>query len=160
MERKKIVIGSVGIAVLFILGILIGIGIFHTRYQYEIEEVTEYSYHLLYVDGQYGVLDKAGNILIEPEYNMIQIPNPSKSIFICMKDYQAENNGYQVSVRNEKNEPILTEFDGIEPIPLREESAEIPYEKSVLKYRKGDLYGLIDYTGKIQVEAEYEDIDL
>ena len=64
-----------------------------------------------------------------------------------MKDYQAENNGYQVSVRNEKNEPILTEFDGIEPIPLREESAEIPYEKSVLKYRKGDLYGLIDYTG-------------
>ena len=103
MERKKIVIGSVGIAVLFILGILIGIGIFHTRYQYEIEEVTEYSYHLLYVDGQYGVLDKAGNILIEPEYNMIQIPNPSKSIFICMKDYQAENNGYQVSVRNEKN---------------------------------------------------------
>lgn len=158
MERKKIVIGSIGIAILFSLGILIGIGIFHTRYQYGIEEVTEYAYHLLYVDGQYGVLDKAGNILIEPEYNMIQIPNPSKSIFICMKDYQAENNGYQVSVRNEKNEPILTEFDGIEPIPLREESAEIPYEKSVLKYRKGDLYGLIDYTGKIQVEAEYEDI--
>ncbi len=158
MEQKKIVIGIIGIAIILIIGIVMGIWIFQQRYQYEIEEVTEYAYHLLYFDGQYGVLDQKGNTIIESEYAMIQIPNPSKPVFICMKDYQAETNGYQVSVRNEKNEQILTEFEVVEPIPLREESAEIPYEKSVLKYRKNNQYGLIDYTGKIQVKAEYEDI--
>lgn len=158
MEQKKVIMGSMILLVLVTIGIILGIWINQVRYHYDIEEITEYTYHLLYIDGQYGVLDKMGNIIVEPEYNMIQIPNPSKAVFICMQDYQAETNGYQVSVRNEKNEAIWTEFESVEPITLREESTTIPYEKSVLKYRKDGKYGLIDYTGKIQIKAEYEDI--
>lgn len=158
MEQKKIIVISGIIAIIVILGIVIGIIVSNTRYQYTIEEVTEYAYHLLYIDGKYGVLDSKGNTLIEPEYNMIQIPNPSKPVFICMKDYQAETGEYQISVRNEKNELILTEFESVEPITLREADDGIPYEKSVLKYKQDGKYGVINFDGKILVKAEYEDI--
>jgi len=158
MKHKNLIIGICIIAILLIIGIIIGVFIYESRYKYEIEEITKYKYNLIYIDEKYGVIDENGEIIIEPNYSIIQIPNPTKPVFICMKDYQIETKEYQVSLLNEKSEEIFTEFEKVETIQLKDEKLEIPYEKSVLKFKQNDKYGLIDYAGNIILEAVYDDI--
>ena len=159
MKQKKIwIIGIIVVIILLAIGVGVGVLIYESKYQYEIEEVTKYQYNLLYVDEKYGVIDENGNILIEPIYDIIQIPNPSKPVFICMKDYQADKREYQVEVLNEKKEQIFQEFERVEAISLKEENSTVPYEKSVLKFKQNGLYGIMDYQGNILVEAQYDEI--
>lgn len=159
MKQKKIwIIGIIVVIILLAIGVGVGVWIYESKYQYEIEEVTKYQYNLLYVDEKYGVIDENGNILIEPIYDIIQIPNPSKPVFICMKDYQADKREYQVEVLNEKKEQIFQEFERVEAISLKEENSTVPYEKSVLKFKQNGLYGIMDYQGNILVEAQYDEI--
>ena len=79
--------------IIVILIIIIGvIGIFKlnqekNKKKYEIEEISEYKYFLLYENDKMGVIDTNGKVIIEPKYDSIQIPNPSKEVFICLYDY-------------------------------------------------------------------------
>ena len=38
-------------------------------------------------DNKYGVINKNGDIVIDANYDIIEIPNPAKDIFICKNNY-------------------------------------------------------------------------
>lgn len=157
MKKRKALI----IIILIIIIVIIGIFRFNqekNKRKYEIEEISEYKYFLLYENNKMGVIDTNGNRIIEPIYDSIQIPNPSKEVFICLYDYNTQTEEYKTKVLNEKNEEILTKYNKVMAIPLDGIASNIPYEKSVLTYEKDQKYGLINLEGKVIVKPNYEEI--
>ena len=55
--------------------------------EYEIEQITEFKYYTIRNNSKVGVIDTNGNQIIPPEYDGINIPNPSKPVFICIYNY-------------------------------------------------------------------------
>ena len=108
-----------------------------------------YEYFLLSSGENVGVIDKQGNIVIEAKYSQIDIPNPSKPVFICYADDKT-------TVLGEKGEPIFTDRE-VQVVKIsREEDEQI--EKLVLKYQKDGLYGLLNFEGKEITEPIYDEI--
>lgn len=139
--------------------ILIGIAVFgiytlieNNNKKYVIAEVKEYNYFVLKQNNAYGVIDKKGNTIIEAKYNEIKIPNPEKAIFLCHKD---DN----IKVLNEKNEEILTQYEKVEAVRLKNISGDLMYEKSILKYQENGKYGIINFEGKKITKAIYDEIE-
>ncbi len=99
---------------IILMGVLITVGVIlwlkHIDKSYEIETITEFSYFKLLENEKYGVIDTKGNILVEPQYDMLDIPNPSKAVFIGYFSYDSQKGEYQTEVINEKNEKILTKY--------------------------------------------------
>lgn len=158
MSKKKIFI-ILGIIILVIISICVIINRNkNNNLEYQIEEVKEIDYMVFMENNKYGVINRNGEVIVSPYYDEIQIPNPSKPLFICMYDYDVEKNQYKIKVFNEKNEQILYQYLIIEAINLNSGISEIPYEKSVLKFKEKDKYGLIDFSGKVIAKANYEDI--
>ena len=85
------------------------------------------------------------------QYDQVEIPNPEKDVFICYKDND-------IKVLNSNNSEILTEYERIEPIRLKNIASDLMYEKSVLKYLQQGKYGLIDFEGNKIEKANYEEI--
>ena len=77
---KWIVIGIIIVIIAIVAVYMVN----EMKYAYQIEEVKEINYATLVQEGKYGVIDKTGKIIIEPTYNGIQIPNPSKPVFVCI----------------------------------------------------------------------------
>lgn len=152
MKDKKVIIGII-ILLILILGTCVIILISkNNSKEYQIEQITSYNYFNLYKDGKVGVIDKNGNIIINPEYTSIQIPNPTKAVFIC------ENNNGR-TVLNENEQKIFTQYEEVTDIKLNELAIEIPYEKSVLRYKKDNKYGLINFKGEKITNAIYEKLE-
>ncbi len=152
MEQKKVVI-SVFI-VFIIVAIFLGFYFYHDyqNKQYEVEKVTSFQYYAIYENGKMGVIDLKGNVLIEPKYDNIKIPNPEKAIFICQ-------DGDKIVVQNDKKETLFQEYEEVTPIDIKGIATNIPYEKRVLRYKQDGKYGLINYEGKIVTKAIYEEIE-
>ena len=111
----------------------------------------EYSYFAMYsTDNKVGVIDKKGNIVIEPNYVDIYIPNPSKDVFVCFETTD------EYKFLNSKNEELYTNFDEVDVMQTSE--SKLDFEKNFIKFKKGNKYGLIDYSGKEVLSAEYESI--
>lgn len=149
------------VALLVIIAIVYGSIIFINKKKrsYEIETIHDFNYYTLLKDGKTGVIDRQGNIIITPEYSTIKIPNPTKPVFICIYNYNSETGKYDIKVLNDKNEEIFKEYEEVNSIAIKEIVSEVPYEKSVLKYKKDGKYGLIDFNGKVLVKPIYEEID-
>lgn len=158
MNKRKILIICILIIIITIIGIIFKFNQEKNKRKYEVEEISEYKYFLLYENNKMGVIDTRGNRIIEPIYDSIQIPNPSKEVFICLYDYNTQTEEYKTKVLNDKNEEILTNYNKVMSIPLDGIASDIPYEKSVLVYEKNQKYGLINLDGKIIVKAKYEEI--
>ena len=102
MSKKKIFI-ILGIIILVIISICVIINRNkNNNLEYQIEEVKEIDYMVFMENNKYGVINRNGEIIVSPYYDEIQIPNPSKSLFICMYDYDVEKNQYKIKVLNEK----------------------------------------------------------
>lgn len=140
---------------IIIILILLGIGTYlfldYKNKEYNVTEVSQYNYYKLNENNKYGVIDITGNIVIEPIYDDIKIPNPEKAVFICKKDDK-------VIALNEKNEQIFTGYEEVTAISINGIVSSIPYEKTVLCYKLNGKYGLIDYTGKAITKPIYEEI--
>ena len=126
---------------------------------YQLEVVSEINYMVFMDNSKYGVINKNGEIIIESKYDEIQIPNPSKPLFICKYDYDTEKNQYKIKVLNEKSEQILYQYVIVEAIELNSGISPIPYEKSVLKFVDNNKYGLIDFNGKVIAKPNYDEIN-
>lgn len=109
-----------------------------------------YEYFLLSEGENLGVIDKKGKHIIEAKYESIEIPNPSKDIFICTSE------DGQVQILNKVGKPLFGECEEVQAIYSKNENPEV--ENFVLKYKKGDLYGLIDLDGNIVTEAVYSEL--
>lgn len=159
MNKKRVIIVA-GIIILIVLTIIFIIvnSKKNKNLDYQLEEVKEINYFTCMEDNKYGVIDKSGKNLVPAVYDEIQIPNPSKPLFICMYDYDAEKGQYKIKVFNDKSEQILYQYIVVEAINLNSGLSAIPYEKSVLKYKDKDKFGLIDFDGKVIVKAKYDEI--
>jgi len=130
-----------------------------SRKEYKIEEVSQFNYYIVKHEDKYGVIDTKGNLLVKNEYESIIIPNPEKPVFICYYNHNQETGEYDTKILNDKGNEIFTEYDEVDCIPLKNLITEVPYEKSVLKYKKDGKYGLIDYSGKVIAKPIYEEIE-
>ena len=160
--KKRVFFICLIIFCLTAISIFVGVGIAqknNSRFDYEIEEVKEIDYMVFKENNKFGVINKKGDVIVQPKYDVVQIPNPSKPVFICKYNYNAENNQYNIKVFNDKSEQILYQFVIVEPIELNSGISSIPYEKSVLKFAENGKYGLIDFQGKVIVKAKYEEIN-
>lgn len=124
-----------------------------------LQEVTEYNYFTTSIAGKAGVIDKTGNKIIEPQYDQIQIPNPSEPVFICLFDYNTETKEYNSKVLNEKGKEILTQYEKVQAIPNNNTSINNYYQTSILRYKENEKYGLISLDGKQITQAIYENIE-
>ena len=159
MKRRKIIILSIAVIIIIIIAVAL-IMYFRKRakYVYDIEMVTNIEYNTINVGNRYGVIDGDGNVIVEPNYDIIQIPNPSLPVFICMSDYNTETKEYNTKVLNDRKEQILTGYESVQAIPTETTADGIPFEKSVLKYKKNGKYGIVDLEGNEITEPIYDDI--
>lgn len=159
MNKKKVIVFIV--LVLIIIAVAVSLIIYFSeraKYIFDVEYVSNIEYNIIEKDGSYGVIDGDGNIVVEPTYNVIQIPNPSKPLFICMSNYNTETKEYETKVLNEKREQIITGYSNVQAIPTDSTADGVPYENTVLKYKKDGKYGIINTEGEEITEPIYEDI--
>ena len=152
--KKRYIVGIV-IAVIIILVVLSFVAYYFIQKnarEYEIAKVENYQYFVLKENNLSGVIDRSGNILIEPTYEEIRIPNPEKAVFVCYVENDSK-------VLNQNNEEMFSEYELVEPIRLKNVESDLMYEKSVLEYYQNGKYGLIDFEGKQITEPIYDSID-
>ncbi len=160
MKNTRNIIIAIIIAIIIIVSVIGVIAYKNINDKsYELEKVEKYSYFKLYKNQKYGVIDEKGNIVIEAIYDELNIPNPSKPLFVCYSDYNETTGEYKTKVLNEKNEKILTNYEQVLPLMNEESTSNIPFEKTVLKYRENGKYGIIDFNGKIITKPIYEEIE-
>ena len=117
-------------------------------------KVEEYKYFVSKAkdETKFGVINAKGELLVDEKYDSVEIPNPSKEIFLCT------NNEKNV-VLNSEGDQLYTEYDNIELLQLKNVASDLMYEKSVMKYEKDGKYGLINLEGEALTEPIYEEID-
>ena len=159
MNKKRLVFI---IAILLILAIAVTFTILYfvkrAKYVYDIKDVSNIEYNIINIDGKYGVIDGKGNVVIDPDYDVIQIPDPSQPIFVCMQKYNAETKEYQTKVLNDRKEQIITGYENVQAIPIEAANDGVPFENTVLKYKKDGKYGLVDMEGKEITDPIYDEI--
>lgn len=156
--NKKIRWIIIGIVAVIIIAISIMAIINEVQLHYKVEEISEYKYFILEQNQKYGVIDRNGNIVIEAEYEAVQIPNPSKAIFVCVKEYNENTKEYETVVYNEKKEVLLSNYKNVQAISIYTNVNLTPYEKSVLTYKENGKYGLINLEGKQITKPVYDEI--
>lgn len=156
MKKSKIII--ITIITILVFGAIAMYLWKRNENSYKIEKVTNIKYNLILENKKYGVIDEIGNIIVKPQYDIIQIPNSSKPVFICMHDYNVNLQQYEIDVFNENGQKILTEYESVQALPTESTWDGIPFEKSVLKYKKNNKYGLISLENKIITKPIYDSI--
>ena len=141
---KKISITIVAIIIIVSLAISIYIPN-RERLLTEKEDISK-NYSTIEKDGKVGVTD-GENVIIEPQYENIIIPNQHRDVFMCQ---DGENNKFV----NSKNEKVFNDYENVELIEYDTEK----YEKNILKYEKNGKYGLLSITGKNITDAKYEEL--
>ena len=152
MKKTNIIILILVIIVLIVLGVFLIQNVKKGNREYEVEKVNQYNYFVIREENKYGVIDKSGNKIVEAQYENVIIPNPEKPVFICYE-------GEKTKVLNEKSDEIFNQYQGIEPLRLKNISSDLMFEKNILKYNKDDKYGIIDLSGRKLTNAIYEEID-
>lgn len=148
--------GNIKIVIsIFVLILLIIIGIFIVKKNSNKKDVVikkePYEYFTLNSsNGKLGIVDKSGNIIVNPEYENIYIPNQSKDVFICYKDEE------NYSIINKDGNDLFKDIGSVYCISISDTSLDM--EKNVLLYEKDEKFGLIDYEGKKITDPIYEEI--
>jgi len=158
LKQISIIVIIAIILITAITGVIIAIN--KSKENYELEKISneDINYYKIMSNGKSGIIDKTGKVIIEPKYNTIKLPNPKEPIFICIYDYNAVSGEYKTKVLNEKNEEILTNYENVNTIDIKEVVSSIPYEKTVLQYQKDGKYGIINFEGKSIIKPMYEEI--
>ena len=156
--NKKKVFATIVVIIIIIL-VIISLKNLLTGSSTKSQDVSSLTtYMSAYENGKWGVIDNKGNIVINLSYDeMILIPNKNEDIFICTYDVNYDNETYKTKVIDSQGNDILTQYENVEPLQNTDDST-IWYEDNVLKYTKDGKYGLIDFSGKELIRAEYDNI--
>ncbi len=156
LNIKKVIAVIIAIAV-FVM-VIVGI---KTLLEVDTKKITEQtSYYPVYTNEKWGVINQKGEIIITPQYDeMITIPDSKTDLFICVYDTDYTTNTYKTKIINSKNEEKFTEYDLVESLENIGKNNIMWYEEGVLKVKKDNLYGLIDYSGKLVLPIEYDVIE-
>lgn len=151
--KRTFIIRNVIIAIIIIAVIVAGIIFFKkSDKEYEIEKIKIYNYFVLKQEEKTGVISRNGDTVIETSYDEVIIPNPEKAIFACYNDTD-------VKILDADNKQLFTEYEKVEPIRLKDIASDLMYEKTVLKYKENEKYGLINLEGKKITKAIYDEIE-
>lgn len=154
MRREDGNIGMI-ISIVIIIAVIVGVCIFikNIGKNDDVELVANnYEYFALYAaNDKVGVINKSGEVLVDPTYEQIYIPNQADDVFICINS----DGSYRIFDSHRKE--LFKEFSEVTPLMISEERLEM--EKQVLCYKEGDKYGLIDLSGNILTEAIYEKVE-
>lgn len=154
-KSKKVLVFL--IIILLVIGIIAFINIRKgNNYNVKLETIKaeDAEYFILLKDNKYGVINKNGQVVVNPEYDEIKIPNPTKDVFICVPDANSDVS----KALDSKGNGLWTEFNSVDAISIKAITSLVPYEKSVLKYKQGSFYGLMDIAGDKITDAIYEEI--
>lgn len=155
MNKKKVIITVILIILIIAIGIIIATNI---NKKVEIATINEFKYYNYIDNGKMGVIDNKGQVIINAEYNAIRIPNPEKDLFIGIYDYNSETGIYKTKVLNSKNEELFKEYEEVSSIEIKEIVSNVPFEKTVLRYKKDGKYGIMDFSGKQITKPIYDEI--
>lgn len=134
MKVKNVCIFVAIILLIIIVAIILANN--NSNIAFALEKVQNVDYVVFKSEQKYGVINKNGEILVNAIYDEIDIPNPSKDVFICKYDYNSEKDEYKIKVINKENETILYQYFIVEAITQDWNNSEIPFEKSVLKFKQ------------------------
>lgn len=149
---KKRIIIIVSIILVLIIGIIIFLIEKNKRDRdYELLEVSEYKFWNLTANGKQGVIRKDGQVILDPEFDEVLIPNQDKAVFVAKK-------GDESAVYSDNKEKILTDYDDVDVISVKRADGRIEINNSVLKYKKDGLYGLVDFEGNKITDNIYDEI--
>ena len=116
-------------------------------------------YFALYSKNKWGVINSAGETVIEPSYaEMIIIPDSTQDIFLCVYEISKENGTYQTKAINSSSKELFIEYEQVEALENYDKNQNVWYEENVLKVKKDGKYGLINLSGKPLLNCEYDDI--
>ncbi len=150
--NKKII---VAIIVLFIIiGSIVGIVLNNQRYEYEVAAITNPQYFILEQDEKQGVINKEGVIMVQPNYQQIQIPNPEKPVFLCYTTTEQP-----ATVLNASSETQYTNYEEVAALFMQGKPETITYETNRLVYKQDGKYGLLSIDGDIITKPMYEEIE-
>ena len=117
------------------------------------------SYFSAYADSKWGVINNKGDKLSNISYDeMVIIPDSTKNIFIVTYDVDYTNGTFKTKAINEKNEQLFSNYSNVSALVNYDVSNNVWYNNEVLKFEKDGKYGLIDFSGKEVLPANYEDI--
>ena len=132
-KNKKAMI-ILGISIILILVIVVGLIVYinNKKYEYNLLEISESDreYYKLEVNGKYGVISKNGECIVEPTYSSLDIPNPTKEIFVVSQD------GRNYNAIDTNGNKLFSEYESVEAIGISSISSNIPYEKMCLNIKK------------------------
>ena len=152
MKNKKLLVicGIIAIVVIFLIAKKVD-----SRYKVDLQKIEnkDAKYFLLEKDNKYGVINENGDVVITPTYSKVSIPDPRKAVFLCTES------GDKWKKIKKKNEVLYADYNSVEAIEIESVSSNIPYEKSVLRYKSGNYYGLMSIDGKKITDAKYESIE-
>jgi len=124
------------------------------------EKTVANQYFAAYTDGNWGVINSKGEIIIDPIYKeTIIIPDNSKDIFLCTHEVDYTKNTYKTMVLNSKGEQIITNYDIVQALENYDSSNNLWYENDVLLVKKDGKFGLVDFKGQELLKCEYEAIE-
>ena len=150
---KKALAIIIAVILIIVIAIFVRNRVAESKVGYEIANVDVYEYVKFKENNKYGVINRDGTKIIDAKYNNIQIPNPSKDIFICSKEDGS------VEVLNSKNSKLFDKYEEVQPVQLKNIASTLCYEKSTLIYKKDGLYGLINFEGKELTKNIYSKIE-
>lgn len=159
LNIKKViaVIMAIAVIIMFVIGIKT---LLTQENNNNPEKLVVASYYPVYTNEKWGVIDQTGKIIIEPTYDeMITIPSIKNDLFICVYDVDYTNDTYKTKVIDSKNKEKFTEYDLVEVIENKDSNNILWYEEEVLRVKKDNKYGLIDYNGKEILPTEYDSIE-
>ena len=123
------------------------------------EKVTALRYYSSYTNGKWGVIDSRGEVVIPNSYDeMVIVPNSERNVFIVMSDVDYAAGTYKSKAINEKSQEIFSGYDQVEVLQNYDKTNTIWYETSSLRVKKSGKYGLIDYTGNVLLNPDYDEI--
>ena len=162
-EEPKLNIKKVLAVIIFIvIAIMFGFVIkkLATKEETNTGKISALNYFSVYTNNKWGVIDSLGKMTIDAKYDeMIVVPDKTKDIFICTYDVNYDSNTYKTKVIDSKNNQLFKEYDIVEPIENQDKNNNLWYEKDVLKVKQNAKYGIIDYSGKVILPCEYEEIE-
>ena len=144
-----VVIAIIGCAIFFAL---------QKNKSVNLEEISydQFQYYILKDNGNFGVIDKDGNKVVDTIYKDVNIPNPTKPVFVVTDNLDGDSVKYWAI--DASNNKIFTQYEEVSTIAINPLISNVPYEKSVLKYKENGKYGLIDFDGNKITDAIYEEI--
>ena len=151
MNKKNV---KILIGVLVVVALVVVIIIANTKKKHKLEEYVKvnYDYFVMYSkDDKVGVIDKNGNVILEPKYFDVFIPNPSKDVFLA---YESANN---YVILNSKGEKLFKDYENVQA--LQTSQYDLDFEKVFLTFEKNGKFGVIDFLGNQIIPAEYDSIE-